>query len=565
MSKSAIRKLLIGLLILVGISGFVAWWASGRADQSVGHWYSIVPPLLAITAAFVARRVAVSLGLAIVVGGILTQWPYLTQGLSPWLAACKASLGFVTEEFTPFNESGQLHVPESIFILGFVVVIFAMIEILVQAGGFNGVVRILLRFVKTRRSAEFVTSLLGISCFIDDYTNAIVVGSAMRPITDRYGVSREKLAFLVDATSAPIAGLAVISTWIAYEVGLFTDVAAHLEIDQNGYGMFFDALGYRFYCVFMILFVFMHVLFGQDFGPMKAAQKAIAPDRVLHLDQEARELSLRQGKARSALVPLLGLIVFHVCALWVAGDGLEKLHAGMRAGNWSYWRDTISDVPSSSRILFYSSCMGVGLAALSVRIWERQGARDIMHSLLSGARKGLLPVKILILAWSLKNCCNALHTGEFLASVLVGTLSAAWFAPLVFVVASLTSFATGTSYGTMAILIPTAIPVAFALDGHSYGVTTMIALGAVLDGAIFGDHCSPISDTTILSSISSQCDLLQHVRTQMPYSLLVACLALTCGYFPSAQGLGWAWCTGLAGAMMVGLFLVIRLSNSARA
>jgi len=531
----------------------------------MGPWYSVVPPLLAITAAFVARRVAVSLGLAIVVGGLLTQWPYLTQGLQPWLEGAKTTLGFVTQEFTLFNESGQFSVPESVFILGFVVVIFAMIEILVQAGGFNGVVRILLRFVKTRRSAEFVTSVLGISCFIDDYTNAIVVGSAMRPITDRYGVSREKLAFLVDATSAPIAGLAVISTWIAYEVGLFTDVAAHLEIDQNGYGMFFDALGYRFYCVFMILFVFMHVLFGQDFGPMKAAQRATDPGAALRLDREESDASIRQGKARTALVPLLGLIVFHVCALWVAGDGLEKLRAGMHASSWSYWRDTISDVPSSSRILFYSSCMGAGLAVLCVRLWEEQSASDIIRALCSGAKKGLLPVKILVLAWSLKNCCNALRTGEFLASMLVGTLSAVWFAPLVFVVASLTSFATGTSYGTMAILIPTAIPVAFALDGHVYGVTTMIALGAVLDGAIFGDHCSPISDTTILSSISSQCDLLQHVKTQMPYSLLVAGLALACGYLPSARGLGWTWCMAAAGAVMVGLILLVRLSNRATA
>ena len=134
MNKSVVKKLSIGLLIFAGISGLVAWWGTGRVDAGAGHWYSIVPPLLAITAAFVAQRVAVSLGLAILVGGILTQWPHLTQGPQPWLEGCKATLGFVTQEFTPFNETGQLYVPESIFILGFVVVIFAMIDILVQAG-----------------------------------------------------------------------------------------------------------------------------------------------------------------------------------------------------------------------------------------------------------------------------------------------------------------------------------------------------------------------------------------------------------------------------------------------
>jgi len=147
----------------------------------------------------------------------------------------------------------------------------------------------------------------------------------------------------------------------------------------------------------------------------------------------------------------------------------------------------------------------------------------------------MIPFVILILAWSLKNCCDSLKTGEFLTTILAGRVPPHWFPPAVFLVASVTSFATGTSYGTMAILIPTAIPVAFALDGNTYGLTTMISLGAVLDGAIFGDHCSPISDTTIMSSIASSCDLIDHVRTQLPYSLFVAGLALLFAYLPSAS------------------------------
>jgi len=168
----------------------------------------------------------------------------------------------------------------------------------------------------------------------------------------------------------------------------------------------------------------------------------------------------------------------------------------------------------------------------------------------------MIPFVILILAWSLKNCCDALRTGEFLAAILAGRVPPYLFPPILFVVASVTSFATGTSYGTMAILIPTAVPIAFAIDG-GYGLTTMISLGAVLDGAIFGDHCSPISDTTIMSSIASNCNLMDHVRTQLPYSLFVAALALLFAYVPSALGLRTRWSLLLATAVMVGLLVVI--------
>jgi Na+/H+ antiporter NhaC len=163
----------------------------------------------------------------------------------------------------------------------------------------------------------------------------------------------------------------------------------------------------------------------------------------------------------------------------------------------------------------------------------------------------MLPFVILILAWSLKNCCDKLETGEFLTTILAGRVSPRVFPPVLFLVACATSFATGTSYGTMAILLPTGIPVAFSLDGNTYGLTTMISVGAVLDGAIFGDHCSPISDTTIMSAVASSCDLMEHVRTQLPYSLLIAGLVLFFAYLPAASGLAAAWSFVLAFFVML--------------
>ncbi|MFH1268337.1 MAG: Na+/H+ antiporter NhaC family protein, partial [Planctomycetota bacterium] len=180
-----------------------------------------------------------------------------------------------------------------------------------------------------------------------------------------------------------------------------------------------------------------------------------------------------------------------------------------------------------------------------------------------GLKSSLLPVTVLVLAWSLKGTCDDLETGKFLANTLGATLPPVVFPSLVFVVASLTSFATGTSFGTMAILIPTAIPVAFQLDGNAYGLTTMISIGAVLDGAIFGDHCSPISDTTIMSSTASSCDHLAHVRTQIPYSLVVAGLALSVGYLPAAAGVPKSLSHLASAGLCVLLFLGLRSFRTA--
>jgi len=228
-----------------------------------------------------------------------------------------------------------------------------------------------------------------------------------------------------------------------------------------------------------------------------------------------------------------------------------------------YWRDVISAAENTHLILDYAALFGLALALLCSQLFGSLRMPVISNCFKRGLKRAMIPFVILILAWSLKNCCDSLKTGEFLTAILAGRISPHWFPPAVFLVASVTSFATGTSYGTMAILIPTAIPVAFALDGNSYGLTTMISLGAVLDGAIFGDHCSPISDTTIMSSISSSCELMHHVRTQLPYSLFVAGLALLFAYLPSAFGLAPGWSFALAILVMVCFFVALSRSKQA--
>jgi Na+/H+ antiporter NhaC len=280
------------------------------------------------------------------------------------------------------------------------------------------------------------------------------------------------------------------------------------------------------------------------------------------------------------LIPLAGLLIFNMTGLWF--DGTAKLEKDMLEWqaqsltipvenmppkpvdietlspvSWVYWRQVIGHVQNSPLVLACAALFGLSLALICARLSGSLQLSVMRRCFWQGFKRAMIPIVILILAWSLKNCCDSLKTGKFLTSILAGRVSPYWFPPILFLTASVTSFATGTSYGTMAILIPTAVPVAFALDGDTYGLTTMISLGAVLDGAIFGDHCSPISDTTIMSSIASSCNLIDHVRTQLPYSLFVAILALFCAYLPAACGFSPLWSFVFAVLVMVCFFVVL--------
>ncbi len=523
------------------------------ADTQVAPWYSIVPPLLTIILAFLTRNILLSITLAIITGGLLTSLPSDPTSLSAVLAGLKATLSYPIDTL---RDSMNLQ------ILAFVPPIFAMVEIVVVSGGFTAILQKCLPLIKTRRSAQIVTALMGLVYFIDDYSNAVIVGSSMRPVTDRFKISREKLAFLVDATSAPITSLAVISTWIVYEVGLFADTAQTLGIQRDGYSMFFDSLVFRFYSILMLAFVFGHVLFGCDFGPMKKAQDKAQTDPPAEVDVTSAPVTdPPRGRMLNAVIPLGGLILFHITGLWLDGGGPAKTTDFASVFQWQYWREVIGSSENSILILIYAALFSLTLAILCARLSQTLRMSVILTCIMTGIKKCLLPCPILISAWTLKNCCDSLSTDHFLSNLLTGNVPPLIFPALVFLVAAVTSFATGTSWGTMAIIIPTAVPIAFALDEQTYGLITVISLGAVLDGAIFGDHCSPISDTTVISSIASRCDHIQHVRTQMPYSLFVAGLALVCGYIPAGLGLSPRLSFTIAIAIMVTVFLILSRLN----
>jgi Na+/H+ antiporter NhaC len=572
--RKILAKTAASAVIFAAICALAALSAPPQtADTQAAPWYSIIPPLMAIMLAFLTRNVILSIAVSIIVGGLLTTLPSDPTSLSAIFEGLKTAVLYPVSTVIIIDGTNEgntiidhLNIV-NLQIIAFVPLLFAMVEIVIVSGGFKAILQKLLPLIKTKKTAQFGTALMGLIYFIDDYSNAVIVGSSMRPVTDRFRISREKLAFLVDATSAPITSLAVISTWIVYEVGLFNDTAKTVGIERDGYSMFFDSLAFRFYSILMLAFVFGHILFGCDFGPMKKAQDEAKKNPPEDTDTPAQTKSTddkRPANMFNAILPLAGLISFHITGLWIDGGGPAKLTSFFSIFHWQYWRQVIGETENSILILIYASMFSLALAALCAYFSRALRIGTIIKCIMSGIKKSILPCLILIFAWSLKNCCDSLSTGLYLTNLLSGNVPPLIFPAIVFFIASLTSFATGTSWGTMAIIIPTAVPIAFALDGNTYGLITVITLGAVLDGAIFGDHCSPISDTTIISSIASRCNHIQHVRTQMPYSIFVAVIALVCGYIPAGLGVSPLLSFTMAITVMVIVFLILPRINKTK-
>jgi Na+/H+ antiporter NhaC len=539
-------KYAIGFLIFIGLCLIFQWRAGQVSGAETLLWYSIIPPLLAVTLAIVTARLFPSLCIAVGVGLVLSWYQ---KGGTP--SGFLAEAVWFVRAVSVGNDGIDLF---NFWVVLFVFLIMATISVVVASGGIGGVVVWLSQFAKGPRSAQFITGLMGIIIFIGDYSNAMLVGPTMRPLTDHHRVSREKLAFLVDSTSAPIAGLAFVSTWIGYEVGLFEDISGTLGLGRDGYSMFFDALSFRFYCVLTIIFVIVNAISGRDYGAMHQAETRAretgdiaAPDAEA-LGHAASFTSLPNAVVQpfSAVLPLLTLFGLLLGGFWIDGNGTGSILS------LTSWRNALSEA-NNVMVLACAAASAFVVSIICARWLSKLRFSDIAPVVWNGIKGSLTPLGILLLAWGLKASCDRLMTGDFLATMLSDVVSPLWFPIFVFICGAVTSFATGTSWGTMAILIPTAIPVAFSLDGDSYGLTTIICLGAVLDGAIFGDHCSPLSDTTILSSIASSCDPLHHVRTQLPYSLTVASIALFCGYLPAALGLSSA--VGIAGGTAVIILL----------
>ena len=506
-------------------------------------WLSLIPPLAAIGLALLTREVVLSLFAGVWLGALVLA------GYDPF-AGTAASLDFLVTAL-----ADESHVAIVIFSL----LLGGMVGIMSRSGGTRGVVEVLGRLARTRTRGQFLTWASAAFIFFDDYANTLIRGNALRPMSDRLRISREKLAYLVDSTAAPLAVIAVVTTWIGFEISQIRDAlaaeaeratdperAAELQAGADAaFTVFLHSVPYLFYPVLALFFVLFVVVMRKDFGPMYQAERRsytggglIRPGAVPAADPTAETMQAPDGiphRWYNAAVPVVTVVAVALLGLWITGS--EALEPAER----TLWGVVGESDPFAA--LLWASFAGCAVAILMVTLQRILSLGQALQAWLGGIQSMLTAVVILVLAWALGEATGELGTGAYLASLLEGAIPL-WLLPaLVFVVASLTAFATGTSWGTMAILFPVVIPLAVALGagvGFAGGEHYAILLGtvsSVMGGAVFGDHSSPISDTTVLSSMATACDLVDHVRTQLPYALVAALAGLILGELPVAAGL----------------------------
>jgi Na+/H+ antiporter NhaC len=496
-------------------------------------WMSVLPPLLAIAMALIFREVISALFIGLLTGTIII-WFFRDVGI---ISAFFNGLLMIIDTYIPEAIMDRGHVSIIIFSM----LIGAMVKLITDNGGMKGIVNQLSRFASTPRSGQFSTWLMGIAIFFDDYANTLVVGNTMRPVTDRLKTSREKLAYIVDSTAAPMAAIAFVTTWIGAQLSYIADGIRTLELNETPYQVFIYSLQYAFYPFLTLAFVGMLVYKQRDFGPMfKAEMKARNQDDVSPVQEVQNETE--HGKARwyNAAIPVLVVVLGTITGLVITG--LETSSWDSSVG-FSRNLSNIIGHADTYRALLWSSLTST-LVALLLTVGQRLlSLKDSIESLIEGLKTMLTAIVILIMAWSIALITQDLHTADFISHVLLSLKVSPYMIPAItFLFAAGVAFSTGSSWGTMAILYPLILPASWIISqasGMEYTESLAIfhnVVSCVLAGSVLGDHISPISDTTILSSLASGCNHIEHVRTQMPYALTVGVVAILLGTIPAAFG-----------------------------
>lgn len=524
----------------VCLAVFFLWISAGMASPettaavqeateaaSTASWTSILPPLVAIGIALIFRQVLLALFLGIWCGA--------------WLAAGLTVENFFISFFTTLSNYIVAATADAshMSIIIFTLLIGGMVGIITENGGTRGVIKAISRFIKTKVQGQLTTALMGFIVFFDDYANTMVVGSTMRPLTDKLRISRAKLAYLVDATAAPIATIALVSTWIGAMVGFISDAEAKMpNFNESAYAVFINSLPYNFYAFFTIFFVIIIAWSGRDFSTMLKAR--INLYKAKH-DPKLDTYNLWKGKIKkdqkkqteshwlNAAIPIAVLVFGCIGGLWITGEG-DSIQA-------------IIETADSYKALLWGSLLSIVVAIVMTLGQKLLNIEDTLEGMMEGMHTMFDGLLILVLAWALSAITVELGTADYLMSVFGNALNPYWLPALILILSALTAFATGSSWGTMGILMPLVVPLAWEI-GNSSGLPFEItheiiyaSVSAVLAGSVWGDHCSPISDTTILSSIATQCDHVEHVNTQLPYAMIVGVISIL----------------GMAGMLVVGI------------
>ncbi len=489
----------------------------------VGTFWALVPPIVAIVLALITKETYSSLFVGILVGALFVG------GFNP-VASLDTMLndGFLGAIADGWNAG----------IFMFLVLLGIMVALVNAAGGSAAFGRWAVKHVHTRAGALLATFLLGVLIFIDDYFNCLTVGSVMRPVTDSHKISRAKLAYIIDATAAPICMIAPVSSWAA----AISATAQDLDSGISGIQLFIRAIPYNFYSLLTIVFVVLISVMGFDYGPMAKAEFRALQGELGALSEE-EEQTVSRASIWDMLFPVIVLIVFCIIGMMYVGgfwDGASLI-------------DSFADTDASVGLPW--GCIVALLITFVYLLCRRViSFKDATACITKGFIAMVPALLILTFALTLKNMTGLLGAADYVAGLVEGA-AAGLFSMLpavIFLVALGLAFATGTSWGTFGILIPIVLPV-FANNPD----LLMIGISACLAGAVCGDHCSPISDTTIMASAGANCNHIEHVSTQLPYALTVACVSFVC-YVIAGFVHSWLLCLVIGAALIIGTLFVLR-------
>lgn len=526
------RKTAILIVIAAILACLALLYYCGPIEGPMPLWLSILPPLIAIVMALVLKEVISALFLGVFSGTFLMA---LFTGQEPGMALGSGLIRVVDTYIV-----GSIFDSDHVTIIVFTLTIGGMVKIISANGGMQGIVNWLLRRAKGPRSGQLMTFIMDLCIFFDDYSNTLMVGNTMRPVADKLKVSREKLAYIVDSTSAPVVAIAFVTTWIGAELSYIQEGIDVIGIDASAYSVFFHSLKYSFYPLLTLAFVLMLIYSQRDFGPMLRAEKEarIKSDS----SSETSDNATHSAHGIDALVPLLTLILGTIIGLFVTGYD-SSVWQDANLDTFSKLSATIGNA-NSYLALLWSSLISLIVAVIMTLLRGSLEFGKIMEEMIEGFKVMFNAVLILTMAWSIALVTKDMHTAEFVSDILLKLSLSPFIVPaLTFLLAALIGFSTGTSWGTMAILYPLILPASWMLcKDQGFSVTATMPLfhnvvASVMAGAVMGDHCSPISDTTIMSSMASGCNHLQHVKTQMPYALTVGAVALLIGVLPTALGM----------------------------
>ena len=503
--------------------------------------FTLIPPIVAILLAFITKNVVISLFIGVLSGGFILN----LTGFNVFGALTQAFLDFINRALNSLSDPWNAGIVMQVLVIG------GVINLVAKMGGAKAIAEALAKKAKTAKSAQLITWFLGICVFFDDYANSLIVGPIMRPVADKMKISRERLAFIIDATAAPIAGLAIISTWIGLEVSLISEGFESIGVEASGFGVFLQTIPYRFYNILILAFIVITIITLREFGPMRKAEisarklKDLTNEEIAVTSSHMDELEPKEGVKLSiwnAIVPIGALIISAIVAFYYSG------YSSIMAGDDIAIKAIITNSPlsfkailetfaaSDASVALFQSALFASVVAIIMSVCKKIFTiSEAIEAWVDGMKGLIITGVILILAWSLGSVIKELGTAQYLVEALNGAIPAFLLPSLIFILGAIISFSTGSAYGTMSILMPLAIPLAYKINPEMSFV--IVSTSAVLTGAIFGDHCSPISDTTILSSMGAGCSHIDHVKTQMWYALFVAAITILFGYIPAGFGL----------------------------